>query len=192
MWRRVRHHVFTLACAVSLVAALCFVGLWWRSYGVIDAVVGSGGGRFDIKSWRGQVMVTVSLGQRLPNALGWRSMSAGDTHLGDKPLDAGYRLRGAGFAYQADTFGRGRRQWTEVAVAVPHWFLIAVLLAGPAMWCAGAVRRRRLVGCCQRCGYDLRASGDGCPECGWKGGESGKPKAESGMGGPVGRPLRGE
>jgi hypothetical protein len=67
--------------------------------------------------------------------------------------------------------------WTEpgmpgpitIAVVVfPHWLLILPSAAFPAFCTAGLVRRtvRRSRGCCESCGYDLRASKDRCPECG--------------------------
>ena len=52
------------------------------------------------------------------------------------------------------------------AVAVPFWSLATAPL--PARWLWGRVRQRRLkrVGRCPACGYDLRATPEGCPECG--------------------------
>jgi hypothetical protein len=56
-------------------------------------------------------------------------------------------------------------------LTIPHWFVIAVLGVAPAI--AGRRlhhrwRRRRRVrrGLCADCGYDVRASGERCPECG--------------------------
>jgi hypothetical protein len=51
---------------------------------------------------------------------------------------------------------------------VPYWFATAALLVPPALWAARdrRLRKRRRLGLCRRCGYDLRASGDACPECG--------------------------
>lgn len=55
-------------------------------------------------------------------------------------------------------------------VRVPHWFVM--LLTGPPALLylrrLGALRRRHRIrrGLCGRCGYDLRATGGRCPECG--------------------------
>jgi hypothetical protein len=54
-------------------------------------------------------------------------------------------------------------------VIVPFWLVTAVFTAIPAA--RGVVRfrrrrRKRPAGLCPRCGYDLRATPDRCPECG--------------------------
>jgi hypothetical protein len=56
----------------------------------------------------------------------------------------------------------------ERVLAVPFWFL--VMLAAPYL-CMFAVSefglyKRRSIGRCKRCGYDLRATPNHCPECG--------------------------
>jgi hypothetical protein len=48
-------------------------------------------------------------------------------------------------------------------VFVPIW--LAMLLVGAVPF-ARRLRRRRAVGVCSRCGYDLRATPGRCPECG--------------------------
>ena len=69
-------------------------------------------------------------------------------------------------APRPNVFGFGRTDWI---VRIPFWFL--TLLAAVAFQ-FGAVRPWRAaraaarVGLCRRCGYDLRASPERCPECG--------------------------
>ena len=58
----------------------------------------------------------------------------------------------------------------ERAILLPAWLLLAVVAVPAATWIAVVVGRRatngRPPGHCRRCGYDLRASPDRCPECG--------------------------
>jgi hypothetical protein len=57
----------------------------------------------------------------------------------------------------------------EAELRVPCWALVATACVLPAVWIRSRVRsgRRKRRGLCLRCGYDLRASGGRCPECGY-------------------------
>jgi len=53
---------------------------------------------------------------------------------------------------------------------LPYWLFVTLFAIAPARWLllSGWLsrRRRRRLGLCLYCGYDLRASGATCPECG--------------------------
>jgi hypothetical protein len=59
----------------------------------------------------------------------------------------------------------------EYEICIPYWFVVCAAALLPlraarlAQKCRRS-RRRRLAGLCRRCGYDLRATGEMCPECG--------------------------
>jgi hypothetical protein len=72
------------------------------------------------------------------------------------------------FAFTAETYP-GRQGTSSFAEAgVPYWFLVALCLIAIA-WGHFRRRRQRLAKAhqfCVKCGYDLRASSERCPECG--------------------------
>lgn len=55
-----------------------------------------------------------------------------------------------------------------VEAAAPAWTIILLLLIPPAMSVRKWSLRRQAMrhGCCEHCGYDLRATPEKCPECG--------------------------
>jgi hypothetical protein len=62
----------------------------------------------------------------------------------------------AGLAY------RDRR----AAIRFPYWVAAIATATIPLAWTASRLRPHRPPGRCRRCGYDLRASPQRCPECG--------------------------
>jgi hypothetical protein len=76
-------------------------------------------------------------------------------------------LQSMGFRYNRETASDEQSDFDCTAMSVPLWFLMVV----SAIW-ASSLRRRRLLQrgtrawFCNNCGYDLRGSGERCPECG--------------------------
>lgn len=62
--------------------------------------------------------------------------------------------------------GRTTDGWQMLII--PAWCVIAATLILPVIELTRRIRavRRRTTGLCAKCGYDLRASKDRCPECG--------------------------
>ena len=82
------------------------------------------------------------------------------------PADWGPRWILGGFNYMAQRNASPR--WRYQSMVVPHWLLF-LLLAWPVyrrLRRSWILPQRRKNGLCRYCGYDLRASGEICPECG--------------------------
>jgi hypothetical protein len=75
-------------------------------------------------------------------------------------------LNRRGFTASYSSDDRFYSSWSAT-LAAPLWFIALLTSAIPARWLY--LRRRARVygaGFCNRCGYDLRATPDRCPECG--------------------------
>jgi hypothetical protein len=163
MFRR----LFTLLSALSLLLCVAVVVLWVRSYWTAEAFrwATAEGGRRAVGSNAG----SLALGRQAlapsisrittPHGYGYHTWPAG---RGDslRPL-----WSFLGFRYTALTsFGV-----TVETVEVPYWALAAASAACPLVllyFRRLRPRRRRRLGLCLSCGYDLRATPDRCPECG--------------------------
>lgn len=84
----------------------------------------------------------------------------------------GHRWAGFGcyykeIGYPSSSDGVWRRNWFEWQIAGPHWVLVLVFAVPLVVRCVFAYRRaRRPPLLCDKCGYDLRATPERCPECG--------------------------
>jgi hypothetical protein len=84
--------------------------------------------------------------------------------IGDR-IPKGWGHAGFGYTFLGDAIPNEHISWD---FSWPHWSMVVVTAAVPVAWLIGWLARRRRMahGCCQKCGYDLRATPDRCPECG--------------------------
>jgi hypothetical protein len=188
--KRLARRLFPIWCGISLVLLVATCVLWVRSGAHIDVYRYAGDvdaslaqSRAQFYSAEGVVYVSRIRCEHRTGPVeelmggGFNSYPvAGNNsrpHSGFDPKDTRVLGFGAAHAVIVDPgTGPWDRRWSEWAVSVPHWFLAFVLLLSPARWALttltrlAAARRRQRVGHCAKCGYDLRASSDRCPECG--------------------------
>jgi hypothetical protein len=184
--KRRRHIVRKALLATSLAAVLGAAAMGVRSYSKLDELsrVSGDGVIESIVSFRGGVHVARSNVRAADRGWTWDTY----TITPGSDWDVVYRsgtlkfralgfgwLRGKSFVF-ALPFGNVKSvplvPWLNSppynALIVPYWF-IALMLAAPWWWRGASSLVRRLrprPGACRRCGYDLRATPDRCPECG--------------------------
>jgi hypothetical protein len=182
--RRRARHLFTLCSIVSLLVCVLVCVLWVRGAGfhIWDAgsVCGKGFaiyfGSFDnIVSLSCSVNREQAIDDPFEVDVDSRRIDPAQWAAREKrfrPTAEHWRWGALGFGlsigHPSKVHPNGR--WVPVRLEVPHW---ALLIAGVLLTAAmrsGYWRTIRgewlAVGRCSRCGYDLRASPDRCPECG--------------------------
>jgi hypothetical protein len=92
-----------------------------------------------------------------------------DKPQGDSPLpETSFDLLGV-YVGGGSVTGPGPLEGIDMTrISIPHWIPTLVFSLLPVRAFVGYLRTRRATraGHCRRCGYDLRASPDRCPECG--------------------------
>jgi len=168
--RHVRR-LLNVVSVLSLLLCLAAVALWVRSYSYMEswAVQSPAAGT----AWgasRGQVMFERTHAIAPHGYTAWDGVSARRRSL---PIDLSTLRPPAGLVTDVRALGFRyatvrKPDETRRFVLVPYWAVVAVLLVLPARRARLLVRgwRRVPAGCCRRCGYDLRATPDKCPECG--------------------------
>jgi hypothetical protein len=168
-----RRRLLYLACIVCLAVSAGALAAWQRGtrwFGSSEVWVG---GRTYAIAWPVGRIVAFSYpvrGQRPPR--GYQLVQSPPVNM-DQAFGAptpGSRYRSfAGFGWFRDT--GPPPVGTGYGVFAPAWAVALAAAAFPAWWLPRERRRRRAQsrkarGLCPRCGYDLRATPDRCPECG--------------------------
>jgi hypothetical protein len=169
--------LFNLAVVVSLILCVATVGLWVRSHwfgiqfhrhhqhetGVSVVAIGAARGVLTLKrSFAPELYL--GLTDSTAQSVDWDVPAQMRLKLFSESNEHGFFL-----AMQQRRIDRDSRTWLVSGVSFPLWLLTALLLVLPMTWIVRTLRRyanRRLIGLCDACGYDLRATPSRCPECG--------------------------
>jgi hypothetical protein len=187
--KRLRRWLFNVAVAGSLVLCVVTVVMWVWSYWIIHYVAWtSGDARMsaELRNEAGTVRLTFE--RALRGHLDFYALSEqhhpgflfGTGRIGRPtlyghwfayPTDRfGYIIDYGGFAIWSGSTHAGPPREQTLLIVVPHLHLLLVellaLLTPLAVRNRLQVSRRRRMNLCTKCGYDLRATPDRCPECG--------------------------
>jgi hypothetical protein len=164
----VKRRLLNLMTLLSLLLCVAVTALWVRSYAVSDEVMWLRPHENLIgRASRGQVWLFRFTSETPALNQGAATMTRGPAEAFDVP-DAPRGPQDLHIHTPAFTVGSGRRSSGTAyqELFAPCWLLAVLAAALPACRLARARIRPRRVGFCARCGYDLRATPDRCPECG--------------------------
>lgn len=153
-----------VVCIISTLLCLVCLAFWVRGYSVLDAL-----------KWRQPEMEIALASSR--GAFGMRLITLHEPDASWSPRlfrestqpspllqESRQVTRFMGFGYLLLREPR----WSIRRVVVPCWAVAVASAIQPMLWVRRRykIRQRRRSGLCVRCGYDLRATNDCCPECG--------------------------
>jgi hypothetical protein len=165
--RLMRRKLFTFAAGVSALLCVGVCVLWVRSYWRMDTLAGYCG-RDDwvqISSQRGSVLLGHASRNNLAASGMLQGFWLGVVYLHEPGArQVGTHWRGFGYYHRRNP----PQAISQTLLWFPDWLLV---LSGAVLPLAFLNRRRRIrrraaSGSCLRCGYDLRATPERCPECG--------------------------
>jgi hypothetical protein len=185
----VRRRLLNILTVLSLVLCVAVCVLWVRSYFVADSRghlwVVTEVQTFDARQW--YVGETCGVLWLRTGHMRWMQGSRIDADITDELYTLYRQMEEERHVEPYDYFSSGDQSWVHrrgvscslvrpsppttgywLSFSVPHW-LVAALLAAPSVrWLYAAARRKRAGtgSLCLRCGYDLRATPERCPECG--------------------------
>ena len=163
---------------LALLCVLCFVfwilSAWWCHAFYVGNHRGTSGVGLNARSTPGAVEITAihfeSEPGRMAEGFNWYCDARRWSQSRGLIRHESWVWYGFGFDRSSETVKNNGPKYTNYywAISLPLWLLAIVFGIWPWMrWRARRRKRRRLaVGLCPRCGYDLRATPDRCPECG--------------------------
>ena len=155
-----------IALVVTSLLTVAMLILWVRSYWRSDIVdLTRSHWAISIDSACGHVL----LSHKRVTAPGWDLGNSLSYYTGESPEDRDFywpESLHAGFGVEKEKIEEGATR----SLLLPYWFLTLSLAVFPVLyatrWIASLSRQRLPSSARKRCGYDLRASPNRCPECG--------------------------
>jgi hypothetical protein len=173
--KRFCRRVFNAIAILSLVFCLAMAALWARSFWYSDLTGhANSAGSWYVASWTGTLLLHTDNNPEGGSGLLYSQKLTG------VESDSFRNISRLGFVDYKEAYGSHRLDvWPPPGpnvpaiihsryIRIPDWFLVAVFAVAPIIYFILIIllRRRITTGCCLRCGYDLRATPDRCPECG--------------------------
>ncbi len=165
---------FNILAAFSLLLLVATVGLWVRSYWVSDRLLWRAGGWASLSVYPNRGSIAIMRAENTPDHFEFIQEPAAEGRFPRCAARIDLKWTMLGIAYYADPdihhgwiLSEGQRPLPAVEVVMPIWPLVLLLAIFPSLRCYLWFKRRRPApGHCLKCGYDLRASTERCPECG--------------------------
>ena len=163
-----RGRLLNLLTLLSMLLCTAMCGLWvWGQWWREAAMFGAGGRVYHFGANSSGLFVAefqgVSREYRRDHPVRWR-WDHGRAASYDVMDDAANRV-GLGFAGFRHAYSQPHPYASHGAVLIPYWAPACLLALLPAARLIRRIRRHPAGGC-RRCGYDLRATPERCPECG--------------------------
>jgi hypothetical protein len=161
-----RRRLFACSSLLSLLLLVLVCALWMRSYWARE-LIALQTDRFvlALHNGRGCAALTCATGTLNLRVNG----GSGKTVYYERAIVPFSPVKAPlGMTYNSFPVSNSKWAGTMRIAGAAHWFLATLTTVPPLVWLVRRLRRgsHQLVGHCTKCGYDLRATPDRCPECG--------------------------
>jgi hypothetical protein len=181
--QRLKRVLSTILAALSLVLFIAVVAVWIRTFFIRDIVgfvSGDGNGQI-VQSIRGRLHIMTSLDGRssgsfshsqdrlVPNALWNGGMSSYPVNVEWHMGHVWQTYSRNHLIFSSPPAGASGFTTNPRLIVIPYWSPALLFAILPTIWIWQFVKhgQRRKIGHCPKCNYDLRATPQRCPECGW-------------------------